>query len=87
MPVLVNIVHVPASPTKFGSKLKPLAWRHCLPYYTSMATTVLMESAPKLKRSLSPIPLMIHIKFDQDWPTDLLPVLVTSKFVKKSNQK
>ena len=35
------------------------------------ATTVLMESAPKPKRSLSPIPLMIHIKFDQDWPTDL----------------
>ena len=36
-----------------------------------MANTVLMESAPKPKSSLSPIPLMLHIKFDQDWPTDL----------------
>ena len=32
----------------------------------AMATTVLMESAPKPKSSLSPIPLMLHIKFDQD---------------------
>ena len=37
----------------------------------AMATTVLMESAPNSKSSLSPIPLMLHIKFDQDWPTDL----------------
>ena len=37
----------------------------------AMATTVLMESAPNPKSSLSPIPLMLHIKFDQDWPTDL----------------
>ena len=37
----------------------------------AMATTVLMESAPKPKSSISPVPLMIHIKFDQDWPTDL----------------
>ena len=33
--------------------------------------TVLMESAPKPKSSLSSIPLMLHINFDQDWPTDL----------------
>ena len=37
----------------------------------AMATTVLMESAPKPKISLSPIPLMIHIKCDQDWPINL----------------
>ena len=37
----------------------------------AMATTVLMESAPKRKSSISPIPLTIHIKIDQDWPTDL----------------
>ena len=33
--------------------------------------TVLMEFAPKPKSSLSTVPLIIHIKFDQDWPTDL----------------
>ena len=37
----------------------------------NMATTVLMELVPKPKNSLSSIPLIIHIKFDQDWPTDL----------------
>ena len=37
----------------------------------AMATTVLMESAPKPKSSLSPILLMLLIKFDQDWPIDL----------------
>ena len=36
-----------------------------------MATTSLMESAPKLKSSHSPVPLMIHTKFGQDWPTNL----------------
>ena len=29
------------------------------------------ESAPKPKSSLSAIPLMAQIIFDQDWPTDL----------------
>ena len=37
----------------------------------AMTTTVLMESASKLKNSIFPIPLMAYIKFDQDWPTDL----------------
>ena len=37
----------------------------------AMATIVLMESAPKPKSILFPIPLMLDIKFDQDWPTDL----------------
>ena len=32
---------------------------------------VLIESAPKPKSSLSPIPPMIHVKLDQDWLTDL----------------
>ena len=36
----------------------------------AMTTIVLMESAPKPNTSHSPIPLMLHIKFDQDWPTD-----------------
>ena len=41
-------------------------------HYKSMGAGnhILMESAPEPKGSLFPIPLMIHIKFDQDWPTD-----------------
>ena len=31
---------------------------------------------PKTKCSLSPIPLMLHIKFDQDWPTGLRDIQV-----------
>ena len=42
-------------------------WELCV----AMATTVLTESAPNPESSVSPIPLMIHIKFYQDWPTDL----------------
>ena len=37
----------------------------------AMATIVLMEFSPKPKSSLCLIPLTIHIKFDQDWLTDL----------------
>ena len=33
----------------------------------AMATTVLKQSVPKPKSCLFPIPLMIHIKLDQDW--------------------
>ena len=42
-----------------------------------MATTVLMESAPKPKSNLSPIPLMLHIKFYQDWPINDLRDLLS----------
>ena len=40
-------------------------------FSVAMATTVLIEPAPKLKSSFSPIPLMIDIKFNINWPTDL----------------
>ena len=47
----------------------------------AMATTVLMESAPKLKNSLSPIPLMLLINLIQVWPTDLGDSIISlSKF-------
>ena len=38
------------------------------PIISQWELSVLMESAPKPNSSLSPIPLMLHIK---DWPTDL----------------
>ena len=38
----------------------------------AMATSVLMmESAPNHNSSHTPILLMLHIRFDQNWPTDL----------------
>ena len=57
------------------------ALRHHFPHYVNgsflfMATRVLMESALKPKHSLSPIPLMIHTKFDQHWPTGLREIHV-----------
>ena len=36
-----------------------------------MATTALMDTVPNPKITLSPTQLMLHIKFDQNWPTDL----------------
>ena len=52
-----------------GVRVEPIIsqWELCV----AMATTVLTESAPNPESSVSPIPLMIHIKFYQDWPTDL----------------
>ena len=34
----------------------------------AMETRVLIQSAPKLYAAFSPTPVMLHIKFDQDWP-------------------
>ena len=56
-----------------------------------MDTRVFIQSASKPYTAFSPPPVMLHIKFDQDWPTGLrdiqvreiqnfLPVLVTCKF-------
>ena len=42
----------------------------------AMATSVLIQSAPKTLCSLSPPLVMLHIKFDQDWPTDLRDIQV-----------
>ena len=35
----------------------------------AMETRVFDPLCPKTLCSLSPTPLMLHIKFDQDWPT------------------
>ena len=42
----------------------------------AMETRVLIQSAPKTLCSLSPTPMMLHIKFDQDWPTGLRDIQV-----------
>ena len=42
-------------------------WGHLV----AVETRVLIQSAPKTLYSLSPTPVMLHIKFFHDWPTDL----------------
>ena len=42
----------------------------------AMETRVLSQSAPKSICSLSPIPVILHIKFDQDWPTGFRDIQV-----------
>ena len=42
----------------------------------AMETRVLIQSAPKTLCSLSPTPVMVHIQFDQDWPTGFRDIQV-----------
>ena len=50
-------------------------WRHHFPHYKSMGAFCCHGNqsfdpiCPKTVCSLSPTPVMLHIKFDQDWPT------------------
>ena len=44
----------------------------------AMETRVLIQSAPKTLRSLSFTPVMLHIKFDQDWPNGFRDIQVES---------
>ena len=41
-----------------------------------MQTRVLFQSAPKTVCSFSSTPIMLHIKFDQDWPTGFRDIQV-----------
>ena len=60
-------------------------------FSVAMVTTVLKESAPKHKSSPSPILLMVHTKFDPDWPTDLgdsiISLLKIYSVIKGANSK
>ena len=47
-------------------------------HYKSMGVSVAMETRVLIQsaRSLSPIQVMLHIKFDQDWPTGFRDIQV-----------
>ena len=68
---------LPASIKKIGSKATEKRWRHHFPHYKSMGAFCchghqnLDPIYLKTLCSLSPLPVMLHIKFDQDWPTGL----------------
>ena len=65
---------LPASIKRIRSKATQKRWRHHFPHYKSMGAFCChghQSFAPiclKTLSSLSPTPVMPHIKFDQDWP-------------------
>ena len=73
---------LPASIKRIGSKTIEKRRRHRFPHYKSMGTSCCHGNqsfdsiCPKTLCSLSPIPVMLHVKFDQDWPTGFRDIQV-----------
>ena len=67
---------------RIRSKTTEKKWRHCFPHYKSMGAFCCHGNQsfdpifPKTLCSLSPTPVMLHIKFDQDWPTGFRDIQV-----------
>ena len=81
-PIGLKLNSLPASLTKIGSKLKALVCRHCFPHYKSMGAFCchgnlsFQPICPKTLCNLSSTPMMLNIKWDQDWPTGLRDIQV-----------
>ena len=73
---------LPASIERIGSKTTEKRWRHHFPHYKSMGAFCCHGNQsfdpifPKTLCSLSPTPVILHIKFDQDWPTGFRDIQV-----------
>ena len=73
-----------ASLMKSRSKMKTLSMGQHFPHFKSMGAIGCRGNqssemiCPKTLRSLSPTPMMLHIKFDQDWPIGLGDIQVWS---------
>ena len=73
---------LPASIKRIGSKATEKRWRHHFPHYKSMGAFCCHRHQSfdpiclKTLCSLSPSPVMLHIKFDQHWPTGLRDIQV-----------
>ena len=73
---------LPASIKKIGSKTTVNRWRHRFPHYKPMGAFCCHGNqsfdpiCPKTIYSLSPTPVMLHIKFDQDWPNGFRDIQV-----------
>ena len=72
-----------ASIKRIASKATEKRWRHHFPQYRSMVMDLCCHGnqsfdpiCPKTLCSLSPTPMMLHIKFDQDWPTGFKDIQV-----------
>ena len=73
---------LPASIKRIGLKATEKRWRHHFPHYKSVGAFCCHGHQSydpiclKTLCSLSPTPVMLHIKFDQDWPTGLRDIQV-----------
>ena len=73
---------LPASIKRIGSKATEKRWRHHFPHYKSMGVFCCHGHQSfdpiylKTLYSLSPAPVMLHIKFDQDLPAGLRDIQV-----------
>ena len=73
---------LPASIKKIGSKTIEKRWRHRFPHCKSMGAFCCHGNqsfdpiCPKTLCSLSPTPVMLHIRFNQDWPTGFRDIQV-----------
>ena len=72
---------LPASIKRIGSKTTEKRWRH-FPHYKSMGAFCWHGNqnfdpiCPKTLSSLSLTPMMLHIKYDQNWPTGFRDIQV-----------
>ena len=73
---------LPVSIKWLRSKTTEKRWRHRFPHYKSMGAFCCHRNqsfnpvCPKILCSLSTTPVMLHIKFDQDWPTGFRDIQV-----------
>ena len=76
---------LPASIKRIGSKTTKKRWRHHFPLCKLMGpfcchgNQSFDPTCPKALCSLSLTPMMLHIKFDQDWPTGFRDEYSSSK--------
>ena len=84
---------LPASIRRIGSKATEKSWRHHFPHYKSMGAFCCHGQQSfnpiclKTLCSLSLTSVMLHIKFDQDWPTGLRDIQVRKCYSRASNSK
>ena len=77
-------MHVPVTCKYKKDQIKTTEkrWRHCFSHYKSMGAFCCHGNqsfdpiCPKILCSLSPTQVMLHIKFDQDWPTGFRDIQV-----------
>ena len=74
MHVLVTCKYKKDRINKGGDIISPIISQWGLS--VAMETGVLIQSAPKPYAVFPPTPVMLHIKFDQDWPTGLRDIHV-----------
>ena len=78
---ILSMSSLPSSIKRIGSKATEKRWRHHFPHYKSMGAFCcyghqFWSNLPQTLCSLSPTQVMLHITFDQDWPTGLWDIQV-----------